>query len=48
MQKSTSYSKIIAGTMSWGAWGKKFSKPQIIDLLILPKQILEMPLPRVR
>lgn len=29
----TDYSKLIAGTMTWGSWGKQFSKKEIIDLL---------------
>lgn len=31
MEKSTLYSRIIAGTMSWGAWGKRFSKKEMAD-----------------
>ncbi|MEZ4793403.1 MAG: aldo/keto reductase [Gelidibacter sp.] len=27
------YSRIIAGTMAWGNWGKKFSKNEMIDLM---------------
>ena len=27
------YSRIIAGTMTWGAWGKQFSKKEMIDLI---------------
>jgi len=27
------YSRIIAGTMTWGNWGKKFSKTEMIDLI---------------
>ncbi|MGM5469025.1 aldo/keto reductase [Flavobacteriaceae bacterium LMO-SS05] len=27
------YSRIIAGTMTWGIWGKKFSKNEMIDLI---------------
>lgn len=27
------YSRIIAGTMTWGHWGKKFSTNQMIDLI---------------
>jgi len=33
MQKNTFYSDIIAGTMTWGSWGKQFSKTEIIDLM---------------
>ncbi|TRX27927.1 aldo/keto reductase [Flavobacterium franklandianum] len=29
----TPFSKIIAGTMTWGIWGKKLDKNQIIDLM---------------
>jgi predicted oxidoreductase len=32
MQK-TSFSKLIAGTMTWGVWGKNFTKKQMIDLM---------------
>lgn len=27
------YSRIIAGTMSWGSWGRKFSKKETVDLI---------------
>ena len=27
------YSKIIAGTMTWGSWGKKLSTSQMADLI---------------
>lgn len=27
------FSKVIAGTMTWGQWGKQFSKSQMIDLM---------------
>lgn len=27
------YSRIIAGTMTWGAWGKQFSKNEMVDLI---------------
>ena len=33
MQETNLYSKIIAGTMTWGSWGKQLSKPQMIDLM---------------
>ncbi len=33
MQNTTSYSKIIAGTMTWGTWGKRFSKEQMVDIM---------------
>ena len=33
MKSNNSYSKIIAGTMSWGRWGKRFSPSQINDMV---------------
>jgi predicted oxidoreductase len=33
MRNHTNYSKIIAGTMTWGSWGKKFSTKQMAELL---------------
>ncbi|MEB8328423.1 aldo/keto reductase [Flavobacteriaceae bacterium KMM 6897] len=33
MEKSTNYSKIIAGTMTWGSWGKQLSTKEMIDLM---------------
>nr|WP_299170713.1 aldo/keto reductase [uncultured Allomuricauda sp.] len=33
MQHTNNYSRIIAGAMTWGSWGKKLSKNQIIDLM---------------
>ena len=30
---NTPFSKIIAGTMTWGIWGKKLDKNQMIDLM---------------
>ncbi|MDP5229487.1 MAG: aldo/keto reductase [Cellulophaga sp.] len=33
MKNNTNYSKIIAGTMTWGSWGKKLSTTQMIALL---------------
>lgn len=33
MQKKDSYSKIIAGTMTWGSWGKQFSKAESAALI---------------
>ena len=32
-QHILNYSKIIAGTMTWGMWGKQFSKNEMIDLI---------------
>ena len=29
-----SFSKIIAGTMTWGVWGKNYSIAQMSDLII--------------
>lgn len=31
--KKTPFSKIIAGTMTWGIWGKNLNKNQMIDLM---------------
>lgn len=33
MQHTNNYSRIIAGTMTWGSWGKKLPKNEIIDLI---------------
>lgn len=33
MQKNTFYSNIIAGTMTWGSWGKRFSKMEMADVM---------------
>ncbi|MEJ1221325.1 aldo/keto reductase [Sediminicola sp. 1XM1-17] len=33
MEKSTNYSKIIAGTMTWGSWGKQLTTGEMIDLM---------------
>lgn len=33
MQNNIAYSKIIAGTMTWGRWGKNFSQKEMTDLL---------------
>lgn len=33
MEKSTYYSKIIAGTMTWGSWGKQLTTEEMIDLM---------------
>ena len=33
MQETNLYSKIIAGTMTWGGWGKQLSKTQMADLM---------------
>ncbi|MDO6515948.1 aldo/keto reductase [Zobellia uliginosa] len=33
MQKNKFYSKVIAGTMTWGSWGKGFSKSEMIEVM---------------
>lgn len=33
MKNKTSYSRIIAGTMTWGSWGKKFSEKEMASLI---------------
>ena len=33
MKNRISYSKIIAGTMTWGSWGKNLTKNEIADLI---------------
>lgn len=33
------YSKIIAGTMTWGSWGKQFSQREITDLIMYCAEI---------
>jgi predicted oxidoreductase len=33
MEAKISYSKIIAGTMTWGSWGKRLSKDEMIALM---------------
>ena len=30
---TTPFSKIIAGTMTWGLWGKNLNKNEMIDLM---------------
>ncbi|PWL40044.1 aldo/keto reductase [Flagellimonas aquimarina] len=34
MQYTDYYSRIIAGAMTWGSWGKKLSKKEMIDLML--------------
>ncbi|MGD1947021.1 MAG: aldo/keto reductase family oxidoreductase [Croceivirga sp.] len=34
MSKSINYAPIIAGTMTWGSWGKQLSKSEMIDLMM--------------
>lgn len=33
MEKSSNYSKIIAGTMTWGSWGKQLTTKEMIDMM---------------
>jgi len=33
MSKTTDYSKVVAGTMTWGSWGKELSKKGMIALM---------------
>jgi predicted oxidoreductase len=33
MSKTTNYSRVIAGTMTWGSWGKQLSKKGMIALM---------------
>lgn len=33
MQQTDTYSRIISGAMTWGSWGKKLSKNEMIDLM---------------
>ena len=33
MQNEIFYSRIIAGTMTWGSWGKQLSKNEMIALM---------------
>ncbi|MEC7263896.1 MAG: aldo/keto reductase [Bacteroidota bacterium] len=33
MQKNKNFSRIISGTMTWGSWGKKLSKKEMIELM---------------
>jgi len=33
MQNTTNYSKIIAGTMTWGSWGKQLPTNEMIELI---------------
>lgn len=34
MQNKNSFSKIIAGNMTWGSWGKNFSRQEMTDLIL--------------
>lgn len=33
MKKKNIYSRIIAGTMTWGSWGKEFTTKEMVDLM---------------
>ena len=33
MQDKNIYSRIISGTMTWGAWGKNFNQNEMIDFM---------------
>lgn len=33
MENLDAYSKIIAGTMTWGSWGKQFSDTQMVEMI---------------
>ncbi|MER3319630.1 MAG: aldo/keto reductase [Allomuricauda sp.] len=33
MKQTTNFSRIISGAMTWGSWGKKLSKNEMIDLM---------------
>ncbi len=33
MEQTTKFSRIISGAMTWGSWGKKLSKNEMIDLM---------------
>lgn len=33
MQKNTTFSRIIAGTMTWGSWGKDFNQHEMTNLI---------------
>lgn len=33
MDNTTSYSKVIAGTMTWGSWGKDLSQKKLVELI---------------
>ena len=32
-EKKVKYSRLIAGTMTWGSWGKQLSKTEMVDLM---------------
>ena len=31
--KKTQFSRLIAGTMTWGVWGKNFNQTQMIEMM---------------
>lgn len=33
MSKTNNYSRVIAGTMTWGSWGKQLSKTEMVNLM---------------
>ena len=33
MPRTDNFSRVISGTMTWGSWGKKLSKEEMIDLM---------------
>lgn len=33
MRKIGKFSRVLAGTMTWGSWGKKLSTPQMVELM---------------
>ncbi|MBA4745132.1 MAG: aldo/keto reductase [Muricauda sp.] len=33
MERTTNFSRIISGAMTWGSWGKKLSKKEMIELM---------------
>ncbi len=33
MERTTNFSRIISGVMTWGSWGKKLSKTEMIELM---------------
>ena len=33
MKQTTDFSRIISGAMTWGSWGKKLSKKEMIEVM---------------
>ena len=33
MEQTTNFSRIISGAMTWGSWGKKLSKIEMVELM---------------